>query len=482
MTDLAALDALAQADLVRRREVSALELVEEAIARIEGLNPVLNAVVTPMYELARRTAQAPLPDGPLAGVPYLLKDLGATFGGVRHTCGSRFLAAHVAERDSELVLRIKRAGLIVVGKTNTPEFGNASTTEPVLFGPCRNPWQLDRTAGGSSGGSAAAVAAGLVPTAHANDGGGSIRIPASCCGVFGLKPTRGRVSPAPRGEGLAGLACEHAVTRSVRDSAALLDVTSGPTAGDPYFAPPPSRPFLDEVGVAPGQLRIAWSAAAPNGAPVHADCAHAVEEAASLLLDLGHEVEEASPTIDVQVLDRVFFTIWTVSTAAEIDNWAEHVGTVPSEAAIEPVSWKLQEWGREFSAVECARALTDLTRLSRQIVSFFERYDAWLTPTLAQPPIQLGTLDVLAQEVNKLFQIDAAFTPWTPLANLTGQPAASIPFCWTNENLPVGIHFTTRFADEATLIRLASQLEEIRPWRDRWPQINALTTAAQSSG
>src|SRR5256714_123203 len=299
--EFATLDATAQAELVRRKEIKPIELVEAAIKRIERINPTINAVITPMYELARAAAADALPDGPFTGVPFLLKDLLAAYTGVRMASGSRFLQDFTPGHDSELTARYKRAGLVVVGKTNTPESGILPTTEPTLFGPTRNPWDTTRNTGGSSGGSAAAVAAGLVPMAHANDGGGSIRIPASCCGVFGLKPTRARNTLAPAlGDAMSGLVAEHAVTRSVRDSAALLDATAGPALGDPYWAPAPEGPFAEEVGRDPGRLRIAFSAASPFGGPVHADCVRAVHDAATLCEGLGHHVEEAAPEVEAE--------------------------------------------------------------------------------------------------------------------------------------------------------------------------------------
>src|SRR5215831_15708674 len=292
--DITSLDATAQARLVQTGQVQPRELVEAAISRIERLNPALNAVVTPMFDDALQRSAGRLPEGPFTGVPFVLKDITAQYGGVRYTEGASFVADYVSSQDQELVQRHKRAGLVVVGKTNVPEFGILPTTEPRLFGATRNPWSLDHTPGGSSGGTAAAVASGMVAFGHGNDGGGSIRIPASCCGLFGLKPTRARNSLGPAlGEAPAGLACEHALTRSVRDSAALLDATSGPDLGDPYWAPPRARPFADEVGVEPGRLRIAFTAATPEGDLGHADCVAAVQHAAKLCESLGHDVFEA---------------------------------------------------------------------------------------------------------------------------------------------------------------------------------------------
>ncbi|MBI1956175.1 MAG: amidase, partial [Acidobacteria bacterium] len=321
--ELALFDATAQAELVRRKEVQPVELVEAAIERIERLNPKLNAVVTPMYEEARSQAKKNLPDVPFTGVPLLLKDLLASYAGVRLTSGSSFLREFVPDHDSELVARQKRAGLIILGKTNTPEFGILPTTEPRLFGPSRNPWDLHRTPGGSSGGSAAAVAAGMVPMAHGNDGGGSIRIPASCCGVFGLKPTRGRNPLGPNfGDILSGLAVEHALTRSVRDSAALLDATCGPDPGAPYWASPPARPFLQEVGTPPGRLRIALTTVSIAGKPVHPDCLQAARDAAALCAELGHEVVEAIPPLVGQQMIQAFLTLWASGCATSVERAA----------------------------------------------------------------------------------------------------------------------------------------------------------------
>jgi len=472
--DLAFLDATAQADLVRRKEVKAGDLVDAAIDRIERLNPTLNAIVTPMYHLARKAASGPLPDGPFAGVPFVLKDLLAEYAGVRFIEGSAFLSDHVSDRDSELVARHKRAGLIIVGKTNTPEFGLLPTTEPRLFGPTRNPWDTGRTTGGSSGGSAAAVAAGMVPMAHGNDGGGSIRIPASCCGLFGLKPTRGRNPLGPHyGDMFSGLVAEHAITRSVRDSAALLDATSGPDLGDPYWAPPPARPFLREVGAAPGRLRIAFTTEAATDVQVHPDCVAAVRDAAGLCSDLGHEVVEAAPPIDGQVVTQAFITLWSAGCAWTVDDWARRTGREPSPDLFEPLTWALQETGRQQSGSTYLLALQDLQRVSRDVARFFAGYDIWLTPTLGEPPVPLGTFDSPPENPLQGIFRTGAFMPFTPVCNITGQPAMSVPLYWNADGLPVGTHFIGRFGDEATLFRLAAQLEQACPWADRRPPVSA---------
>jgi len=479
MNDTALLDATAQAELVRTKQVKPIELVDAAIERIERLNPTLNAVITPMYDEARKVASRPLPDGPFTGVPFLLKDLLAQYAGVRMAEGSSFLSDHVSDHDSELVARHKRAGLIILGKTNTPEFGLAVTTEPRLFGPSRNPWDTTRTTGGSSGGSAAAVAAGIVPFAHGGDGGGSIRIPASCCGLFGLKPTRARNPLGPDlGEDWHGLVVEHALTRSVRDSAALLDATSGPDVGDPYWAPPPERPFLQEVGASPGRLRIAFTTQAPTGTPVHPDCVAAVKDAAALCQDLGHEVVEASPAINGELVNNAFTALVSASTTATIDDWARRVGRTPTPDLFEPATWALYQMGRGQTASAYILAVQDLHRLTRDVARFFVDHDVLLTPTLGEPPLPLGALDSPPDNPLQALPRLMAFIPFTPISNVTGQPAMSMPLYWNDENLPIGAHFVAPFGDEATLFRLAAQLEQARPWADRRPPVSATAVSA----
>ncbi|WP_287155230.1 amidase [Candidatus Solincola tengchongensis] len=471
--ETAYLDATAQAEMVRRGEVKPAELVEAAIRRVEKVNPQLNAVVTPLFERALEEAKGELPQGPFTGVPFLLKDLLASYRGARMTFGSDFFRDYVPDFDSELVVRLKRAGLVIIGKTNTPEFGILPTTEPRLFGPARNPWDTGRSTGGSSGGSAAAVASGMVPAAHANDGGGSIRIPASCCGLFGLKPTRARNPLGPAmGDIISGLVVEHAVTRSVRDSAALLDATSGPDIGDPYWAPPPSRPFLQEVGADPGRLRIAYTTG-EGETEVHADCVKAVEDAARLCAELGHEVEEKPLGLDVAAITPHFMTLWGAAQAWMADGMAGAVGKTPAPEMFEPLTWALIEMGRGFSAAQYLIALTALQGVARDFARRFREYDLILTPTVAEPPPPLGTFD--SPPDNPLYGIvrAAAFVPFTPICNITGQPAMNVPLYWNEEGLPVGVHFMARFGDEATLFRLAAQLEEARPWAGRRPPVSA---------
>ena len=472
---LTSLDATAQADLVRRNEVQATELVEAAITRIERLNPTLNAVVTPMFDEALERAADDLPEGPFTGVPFVLKDLTAEYAGVRYTEGASFLADNVSTHDQELVLRHKRAGLLVVGKTNAPEFGILPTTEPRLFGATRNPWSLNHTPGGSSGGTAAAVASQMVPMGHANDGGGSIRIPASCCGLFGLKPTRARNSLGPGlGEAPAGLACEHALTRSVRDSAALLDATAGPDVGDPYWAPPKARPYADEVGAHPGRLRVAVSTTAVTEVPVHADCLRAVQDTARLCEDLGHEVFEFTPSdLDGGAITEAFITVYTSAVAAAIAYWSRALGKTPTAADFEPLTWAMNELALSRTPADYLLAVGYLHSVSRQIGRYFTGFDLWLTPVLAEPPLPLGTFD--APEDQPLFPLmrAGAWVPFTPPVNFTGQPAMSVPLYWNEEGLPIGSHFIGRFGDEATLFRLAAQLEQARPWADRTPPVSA---------
>ncbi len=469
--ELAWLDATAQAELVRKKEITPLELVEAAIARIERLNPQINAVVTPMYDLAREAAAGAPPDGPFAGVPFLLKDLTAAYAGVRMTSGSVGLKDYVAPADSELVTRHKRAGFIVLGKTNVPEFGLLCTTEPRLFGPTRNPWALDRTAGGSSGGSAAAVASGMVAVAHGNDGGGSIRIPASCCGLFGLKPARGR---NPLAVDPSGLQVEHALTRSVRDSAAILDATRGALPGDPYDVAPPARPYAEEVGAAPGRLRIAFTTKSLEQEELHADCVAAVEDAARLCADLGHEVEEAAPALPIPLLKDAFGLLWEAGAGAEIDGAALIAGKVLTEDELEPLTWALAEKGRARTAPALFVALGMFQICAHIVGQFHETYDVWLTPTLAEPPVPLGTFDDSPPgDPMRAFDRAVAFVPFTALQNAWGQPAMNVPLYWNDEGLPVGTHFVGRFGDEATLFRLAAQLEQARPWAARRPPVSA---------
>jgi amidase len=473
--EVARLDATAQAELVRRGDITAVELVEASIDAIEQLNPVLNAVVTPMYEQAIAQARDGV-DGALAGVPYLLKDLIVEVAGVRFTEGSVFLRDNVSEFDSELVVRLRRAGLIIVGKTNTPEFGMAPACEPVLFGPTRNPWDTNLSTSGSSGGSAAAVASGMVPAAHGNDLGGSIRYPASACGLFGLKPTRGRNPLGPEyGDAVSGWATEHALTRSVRDSAALLDATSGPALGDPYAVDRPLRPFLDEVGADPGKLRIAFTDRSPEGVVGHPDCVAAVRDAAALCESLGHDVVEADlPGLTGQV-GAAIGTVFNAATAWIIGYWIRRLGRQPESDELDPLTRAYWEMGRNVSAGEYLLAVEDSQAFARVVAQFLTEIDVWLTPTMSTPPLAIGEMVSTPEEPLRALERSAPTVAYAGVvANLTGNPAMSVPLFWNDDGLPIGVHFLGRFGDEATLFRLASQLETARPWINRRPPVSAV--------
>ncbi len=465
-------DATGLAQLVRDGSVSAQELLETAIECVERLNPSLNAVIQPMYDQARGEIAAGLAEGPFRGVPFMLKDLGMLYKGVPTTNGSRLFRDFIPDHHSHLVERYRQAGLVIMAKTNTPEMGLTATTEPLLHGPSRNPWNLEHSTGGSSGGAAAAVAAGMLPAAHATDGGGSIRIPAACCGLFGLKPTRARNPMGPDfGEGWSGMGVGHAITRSVRDSAALLDATSGPADGDPYWAPPPARPFAKEVGSDPGRLRIAVSNVAPNDVPVHPDCVKAVEEVGKLCVELGHNVVEDAPPLNMTFLISAMRIVWGANTRAAAEIRYHALGKKPDGEGLENVTWMLAEEGRTTSAADYARAIQVLHRTGRDFAQFLENYDLFLTPTVAQPPWPLRALSMMDEDLDAYFYNLFAHIPFTAQFNSTGQPAMSVPLHWTQDDLPVGVQFAARFGDEATLLRLGAQLEAARPWGDRRPPV-----------
>ncbi len=471
-------DGVGLAKMVRRGQVAASELVEEAIHRIEDHNPQINAVIFPMYDSARKRAENPI-GGPLSGIPFLLKDLGVSYADVPATAGSRLFRNHRPRYNCELVRRFRAAGLVVLGKTNTPELGLSSVTEPELFGPCNNPWDLRKTPGGSSGGSAAAVASRMVLLAHGNDGGGSIRIPASCCGVFGLKPSRGRNPSGPdAGMHWQGMACDHVLTLSVRDSAAVLDATAGADPGAPHWAPSNPRPFFSEVGESPGKLRIAYTSHPLLPADVHADCRNGLDETVALCRWLGHELTEAVPAIDGEEFVRAFITVVSGETAAGLNEARSKIGNWSHiERNVERNTWAIGKLGRWFSAADFSHATHALEQTGRQMAKFFENFDILLTPTLAMPPIDKGffrkvqypepeSIDSL-EDIGHLMSF--RFTPFTPPFNASGQPAMSVPVHWNSQGLPIGMQFAGRYGDEATLLRLASQLEEVTPWFDRMP-------------
>ncbi|MDZ4374148.1 MAG: amidase family protein [Phenylobacterium sp.] len=455
-------DAVGLAALVAKGEVTAGELLDLATARMAEVNPKINAVTRDMSDIAR---SAPPAEGPLAGVPYLLKDLASHWGGVPTSFGSRLFADVPAAADSAMTRLYKAAGLNIFGKTNTPEFGIWPVTEPHLLGVCRNPWDLERTPGGSSGGASAAVSAGIVPAAHATDGGGSIRIPAACCGLFGMKPSRGRVSFAPAGEGWAGASIPHAVTRSVRDSAVLLDATCMPQPGDPYFLSPPERPYAEEVRRDPGKLRIAFTDGSLTvGASLDPEVAEAVRDAARLCESLGHHVEAATLPGDHSAMQAAARTILWASVAANIEAECERRGRPLAEGEIEPATYDIYRRGKETSGPDYVRAVQTVHAYGRAAASLFERYDVLLLATLGRPAIPVGYLfEDPKLTVERLF----GYMPNTQAFNNSGQPAMTVPLAWSSGGLPIGLQFAARIGDESTLFRLAGQLETARPWFDR---------------
>jgi amidase len=463
-------DGLGLAELVRKRQVTAHELLEIARQHVEQRNPATNAIVYPMYQEAETAISAGLPSGPFTGVPYVLKDLGVLYAGTITSSGSSAFRNLVADHDSEIVTRLKRAGLVIFGKTHSSEFGLSTSSESRLFGATRNPWNPEYSAGGSSGGSAAAIAVGMIPVAYATDGGGSIRIPASCCGLFGLKPTRARTPMGPDvGERWNGLGCAHAITRSVRDSAALLDATAGADVGDPYWAPVPKRPYLAEVGVAPGRLKIAFTTKPWNGHAVDAECIAAVDAAAKLCESLGHHVEEASPAIDESARGKAVGVIVTSQVRATLQRAARVLGRQATPEDVETITWAYAESARQFSGSDYAAAIDAVHRSGREVGRFFTRYDVLLTPTMCTPPHKLGVLSLMRSDTDAFHQVLFGDIGFTALFNTTGNPAMSVPLHWSPDGLPVGAQFVAPFGDEATLFRLAAQLEAAKPWADRRP-------------
>ena len=465
-------DALGLAGLVRARKVSAAELLDSAIARAEALNPRYNFMAQKLYERARGKLTEGLARGPFTGVPWLLKDLNTHIAGELTEGGSRFYKGNRATVTSELVRRIEAAGFVVFGKTTTPEFGLTATTENKLNGDTRNPWNPAHIAGGSSGGAAVAVAAGVLPAAHATDGGGSIRIPASCCGLFGLKPSRGRVPMGPgRTEGWGGLSAHHAITRSVRDSAAILDATWGVEPGSRYGAPDPEGTFLANVTRKPGRLRIALMVTPFAGTPVDPECAEAARAAARLCESLGHYVEEAGPKVDMGALGFASFAIIGSSIAADVADRAKATGIDPAQA-LEPMSLGFIEFGKRFSAMDYARANVTFQQAASTMAQFMTGYDAILTPTLAAPPLPLGRINLTPDcGFEEWGQRAALFAGFTQIANFTGQPGMSVPLAMSRSGLPIGVQFLGRYGREDVLLRLAGQLERAAPWAGRRPAV-----------
>lgn len=471
-TEYGSHDALSLADLMRRGEVTAEEVLDAAIARADAVNPSINAIVKRIDGPARGRVAAGLPEGPLAGVPFLIKDLGAMQEGVGMGNGSRLWNDFVAPIDFTYTERAEAAGLVVFGRTNTPEMGISWTTEPVANGPTRNPWNLNHSAGGSSGGAAAAVAAGIVPAAHATDGGGSIRIPAANCGLFGLKPTRARNPAGPVvGEGWSGLATGHVVSRSVRDSAALLDATHGPAPGDPYAAPIQRSPFLDEVGKAPGRLRVALHLTALDGKPLHPENRAAAEAAGKLFAELGHDVEEAMPEVDTEALGDAITVIIAGNLWNGVAARYAQLGREPDGSDLEKATWAWACSGRERLASDYAAAVAAIHAAGRTLAAFYDRYDVMLSTVMNGPPRELGYVGQDERDLEDFLSALWGEMPVTPLANMTGTPAMSVPLSWSSAGLPIGIHVGAAFGREDRLLRLASQLEQARPWADRRPEI-----------
>jgi Asp-tRNA(Asn)/Glu-tRNA(Gln) amidotransferase A subunit family amidase len=403
-------------------------------------------------------------------VPYLLKDIGPSYAGTISTFGSRAFRKFIPAQDSDIVVRLKQAGLVIFGKTHTPEFGLSTSSESRLFGATHNPWNLEYSAGGSSGGSAAAIASGMVPAAYASDGGGSIRIPASCCGLFGLKPTRARTPMGPEmGEGWSGMVIWHAITRSVRDSAALLDATAGAEIGDPYWAPPPKRSYQAEVGADPGRLRIAFTTKPWNLHEVDSECVDAVDGAAKLCEELGHHVEEALLEIDKSALADAVWIIITAQTRALLQRATPLLGRQATSEDVEAVTWAYSEYARQFSASDYAQAITTVHRTGRVVGRFFTAHDILMTPTMCTPPHKLGEVSMMRTDTEAYHDIVGGDVGFTQLFNASGNPAMSVPLHWSAEGLPVGVQFVAPFGDEATLFRLAGQLEAARPWANRRP-------------
>ncbi|WP_319633534.1 amidase [Pelagibius marinus] len=466
-------DGLALAELIRRGEVSPLELLEAVIARIEARDPALGAVVHRFYddaraELAAQVQEGGTPEGPFAGLPFLLKDLYSFQKGRPCGNGSRWLKDYRAPFDDPMAARWRAAGLTVVGKTATAEFGLNVTTETRQHGATRNPWNPDYSSGGSSGGAGAAVAAGMVPLAHASDGGGSIRIPASCCGLFGLKPSRGRNFTS---DAWAGLGVFHAITRSVRDSAALLDATCGPPRHHPYCLPKPETPFLASLKGDPGRLRIAWSARTPADVDLHPQCRAAVDAAAALAADFGHAVEEAAPEVDHAKLREAMVTIVAANMADTLSPGNPWRPEGARREDVETQTWIFAERGRQVSSAQYLRAVTAVREIGFGLARFFQRFDVLLTPTMAAPPPRIGLLDTMVDDFDAFGRKVQPYVAFTQMFNMSGQPAASLPLHWTPEGLPVGVQIAGRVGEEATLLALAAQFEQARPWFDRRPPL-----------
>jgi len=475
LSEYATFDGLGLAELIRRKEVKPRELVDLALQAIQQVNPELNAVIASIIESADQVDESSLPDGPFRGVPFLIKDLVVHAAGIPTDMGSRFTQNVEFPHDTELMARFKKAGLVTIGRTNTPEFGYNANTAPVLHGPTHNPWDPSKSPGGSSGGSAAAVASRIVPWAHANDGGGSIRIPASACGLVGLKPTRGRVSLGPDfGEALLGLACEHVVTRTVRDCAAMLDAVHGPAPGEPYIITPPERPYLEEVETAPGTLKIAFTTKGFNGLKSDPACVKAVEDTAAKLESLGHRIVQAAPEVNFENMLNASVPAWTGWVASAVEGIRLLMDRTPSPDNLEATTWTAYQQGTKASALDVLTSIALYNQIRREAAPFFEEHDVLMTPTMPTPLVEIAHYNADDQSLDARGWVDKLFNGWahfTGVINVTGQPAISLPLQETADNQPIGIHFVGRFGDEASLFRLAGQLEKANPWIDRKPPI-----------
>lgn len=472
MRDYANYDGLGLAELVRKRDVTPGELLDAAIDRAERSNPKLNAIVYKAYDEARATTVSALPDGPFKGVPFLIKDLGVRVKNWPRTSASRFAQVDADSEDSELTKRYRASGVVLFGKTNTPEFGIPGVTSSALLGPCRNPWNTDHISGGSSGGAASAVAAGILPLAHASDGLGSIRIPAACCGLVGLKTTRDRNPNGQHDTDRAiGLSVDHVVSRTVRDSAAMLDATGYPEANSPFAYPPKERPYLEEITRSPGKMRIAFSSETPSGKPVDPEIRAALERTAETLKALGHDVREEGLGIDYRMLYRAQGIVSAANFSASIRRWIEIKGREPGDDELEGLARRGYEAGKRLTAQDAGWGWQQLRIMNRQILSKFETWDVWLTPVLGTNVPRVDYLDPLMDDLKEFDRRQAATFGFTPPFNLTGQPSLSLPLHQSASNLPIAMMFTGRYGDEATLFRLAGQLEKEMPWIGRKPPV-----------
>jgi amidase len=464
-------DGLGLAALVKNGDITPLELVEAAIERIERHNGALNAVVYKAYDEARKTAAGSLPDGPFKGVPFLIKDLGAKVTGWPRTSGSDFVQVASDDADSELVRRYRATGVVLLGKTNTPEFGIPGVTNSKRLGPCGNPWNPEHISGGSSGGAASATASGMVPLAHGSDGLGSIRIPAANCGLVGMKITRDRTPICEVSDGALGFSVHHVVTRTVRDCAAMLDATGYAQPGDPFQAPAKAGPYLDEVSRSPGRLRIAWSAETPSGRPIGDEMLAALHRTVELLTGLGHEVFEQGLGIDYRLLYRAQGLASASHFSANIKRWVDTLGREPGEGELGPLASRAYAAGQRISGQQAFWGWQQLRLMNRQILEGFEAFDVYLTPTMSTTSPRLDWLDPLNLDLKEFDRRQSATYAATPPFNFTGQPSVSLPLWQSDGGMPMGMMFTARFADEATLYRLAGQLEKECPWKDRRPPV-----------